>query len=142
MFTKDYTGEDVTYKNSMAVLKGDEKTLADVGSGKVRKSSPSDHVFVYFADHGAPGFIAFPEDELSAMDLNRTINKHVRKKQHENNIYGKMVIYIEAYESGSLFENILPNNIKVYTTTAAKTPLMPADKRDTYLGDSFSVHWK
>ncbi|PRD22155.1 UNVERIFIED_CONTAM: Lgmn [Trichonephila clavipes] len=69
----------------MAVLKGDEKTLAGVGSGKVRKSGPSDHVFVYFADHGAPGLIAFPEDELSAMDLNRTINKHVRKKQHENN---------------------------------------------------------
>ncbi|GFS64508.1 legumain [Trichonephila inaurata madagascariensis] len=79
---KDYTGEDVTPKNFMAVLKGDEKTLAGVGSGKVRKSSPSDHVFVYFPDYEAPGLIAFPEDELSAMDLNRTINKHVRKKQH------------------------------------------------------------
>ncbi|GFX92034.1 legumain [Trichonephila clavipes] len=67
---KDYTGEDVTPKNFMAVLKGDEKTLAGVGSGKVRKSGPSDHVFVYFTDHGAPGLIAFPEDELSAMDLN------------------------------------------------------------------------
>ncbi|GFX86416.1 legumain [Trichonephila clavipes] len=76
---KDYTGEDVTSKNFIAVLKGDEKTLAGVGSGKVRKSGPSDHVFGYFADHGAPGLIAFPEDELSAMDLNRTINKHVRK---------------------------------------------------------------
>ncbi|GFW59772.1 legumain [Trichonephila clavipes] len=93
---KDYTGEDVTPKNSMAVLKGDGKTLAGFGSGKVRKSGPIDHVFVYFADHGAPGLIAFPEDELSVMDLNRAINKHVRKKQHENNIYGKMVIYIEA----------------------------------------------
>ncbi|GFS73048.1 hypothetical protein TNCV_3606411 [Trichonephila clavipes] len=64
----------------MAVLKGDEKTLAGVGSGKVRKSGPSDHVFVYFADHGAPGLIAFPEDEFSAMDLNRTINKHVKRR--------------------------------------------------------------
>ncbi|GFT92152.1 legumain [Trichonephila clavipes] len=63
---KDYTGEDVTPKNFMAVLKDDEKTLAGVGSG----------------------LIAFPEDELSALDLNRTINKHVRKK-HESNIYEK-----------------------------------------------------
>ncbi|PRD35271.1 UNVERIFIED_CONTAM: Lgmn [Trichonephila clavipes] len=78
----DYSGEGVTPKNSMAVLKGDKKTLAGVGNGKVRKSGPSDHVFVYFADHGAPGFIAFPKDELSAMDLNRTINKNMRKKQH------------------------------------------------------------
>ncbi|PRD24511.1 UNVERIFIED_CONTAM: Legumain [Trichonephila clavipes] len=70
----------MTPKNSMAVLKGSEKSLAGVGSGKVRKSGPIDHVFVYFADHGALGLIAFPEDELSAMNLNRTINKHVRKK--------------------------------------------------------------
>ncbi|GFX55978.1 legumain [Trichonephila clavipes] len=69
---KDYTGEDMTPTNFKAVLKSDEKTLACVGSGKVRKSGPSDHVFEYFADHGAPGLIAFPEDELSAMDLNRT----------------------------------------------------------------------
>ncbi|GFY73566.1 legumain [Trichonephila inaurata madagascariensis] len=71
-------------------------------------SGPSDHVFVYFADHGAPGLIAFPEDELSAKDLNRTINY-----MYENNMYGKMVIYIEACESGSMFENILPNNINM-----------------------------
>ncbi|GFU78585.1 legumain [Trichonephila clavipes] len=76
--------EDVTPKNSMAVLKGDEKTLACVGSGKVRKSGPSDHVFGYFADHGAPGLIAFPQDELSAMDLNRTINKHVKRRFLDN----------------------------------------------------------
>ncbi|GFW80436.1 legumain [Trichonephila clavipes] len=33
--SKDYTDEDVTPKNFMAVLKGDEKTLAGVGSEKV-----------------------------------------------------------------------------------------------------------
>ncbi|PRD34367.1 UNVERIFIED_CONTAM: Lgmn [Trichonephila clavipes] len=71
---KDYTGEDGTPKNIMAVLKGNEKILAGVGSGKVRQSGRSDHVFVYFAGHRAQGLIAFPEDKLSAMDLNRTIN--------------------------------------------------------------------
>ena len=27
-------------------------------------SGPNDYVFVYFADHGAPGFVAFPDDEV------------------------------------------------------------------------------
>ncbi|GFT20581.1 legumain [Nephila pilipes] len=138
---KDYIGEAVTPKNFMAVLRGDEETVAGVGSGKVLKSGPNDHVFVYFADHGAPGIIAFPEDELSAQDLNRTINY-----MHENNMYGKMVIYIEACESGSMFENILPDNINVYATTAANSEessyaIYYDEKRDTYLGDSYSVHW-
>ncbi|GFS60270.1 legumain [Trichonephila clavipes] len=35
--SKDYTGEDVTPKTFIAVLKGDEKTLAGVGSGKVKR---------------------------------------------------------------------------------------------------------
>ncbi|GFQ71515.1 legumain, partial [Trichonephila clavata] len=138
---KDYTREAVTPKNFMAILKGDEKTLAGVGSGKVLKSGPNDHVFVYFADHGAKGLIAFPEDELSAKDLNQTINY-----MYENNMYGKMVIYIEACESGSMFENILPNNINVYATTAANSEESSYacyfdDQRNTYLGDSYSVHW-
>ena len=30
-----------------------------------------------------------------------------------------MVVYIEACESGSMFENLLPENINVYATTAS-----------------------
>lgn len=28
-------------------------------------SGPNDHVFVYFTDHGAPGLLAFPNDDVS-----------------------------------------------------------------------------
>lgn len=28
-------------------------------------SGPNDHVFVYFTDHGAPGILAFPNDDVS-----------------------------------------------------------------------------
>ncbi|GFT62301.1 legumain [Nephila pilipes] len=138
---KDYTGEAVTPQNFMAVLRGDKKAVAGVGSEKVLESGPSDHVFVYFADHGAPGIIAFPEDELSSSDLNKTINY-----MYENKMYGKMVIYIEACESGSMFENILPDNINVYATTAANSEessyaIYFDETRETYLGDSYSVHW-
>jgi len=40
---------------------------------------------------------------------------------HDNSMYEKMVIYIEACESGSMFEGILKDNINVYATTAANS---------------------
>ena len=57
-----------------------------------------------------------------------------------------MVLYIEACESGSMFENILPNNINVYATTASNAAESSYacyydDKRGTYLGDVYSVVW-
>jgi len=30
-------------------------------------SGPKDHVFVYFTDHGAPGLLAFPDDDVSIL---------------------------------------------------------------------------
>ncbi|KAG8182723.1 hypothetical protein JTE90_026174 [Oedothorax gibbosus] len=137
----DYTGEAVTPENFMAVLRGDKQALNGVGSGKVLQSGPKDHVFVYFADHGAPGLIAFPESELTAKDLNKTV-----QYMYDHKMYGKMVIYIEACESGSMFENILPNNINVFATTAANSEESSYacyfdDKRETYLGDLYSVNW-
>lgn len=32
-------------------------------------SGPNDHVFVYFTDHGAPGILAFPNDDVSVLFL-------------------------------------------------------------------------
>ena len=29
-----------------------------------KKSGPEDNVFVYFADHGAPGLVAFPNGDV------------------------------------------------------------------------------
>uniref|UniRef100_A0A8C4EIW8 legumain n=1 Tax=Dicentrarchus labrax TaxID=13489 RepID=A0A8C4EIW8_DICLA len=136
---KDYTGDDVTPQNFLAVLKGDSSNVKG-GSGKVLKSGPNDHVFVYFTDHGAPGILAFPNDELHVEDLQETI-----KYMHENKKYKKMVFYIEACESGSMM-NKLPADIDVYATTAANAhessyACYYDEKRDTYLGDWYSVNW-
>jgi hypothetical protein len=38
-------------------------------------SGPQDHVFVNFVDHGAPGLLAFPSDELYADDLVKALRK-------------------------------------------------------------------
>ncbi|KAM6202892.1 legumain [Rhynchocyon petersi] len=137
---KDYTNEDVTPENFLAVLRGDAKAVKGKGSGKVLKSGPQDHVFVYFTDHGAPGILAFPNDDLHVKDLNETI-----RYMYKHKMYQKMVFYIEACESGSMMKH-LPNNINVYATTAANPKESSYacyydEERGTYLGDWYSVNW-
>ncbi|XP_075386770.1 legumain [Tenrec ecaudatus] len=137
---KDYTGEDVTPEIFLAVLRGDAEAVKGKGSGKVLKSGPRDHVFVYFTDHGAPGLLAFPNDDLSVTDLNKTIHFMYKHKK-----YQKMVFYIEACESGSMMKH-LPNDINVYATTAANPSESSYacyydEERGTYLGDWYSVNW-
>lgn len=44
-------------------------------------SGPNDHVFVNFVDHGAPGLLAFPSDELYADDLERALRKMAVNRQ-------------------------------------------------------------
>jgi len=60
--------------------------------------------------------------------------------------YGKMVFYIEACESGSMFKNWLSSDMNVFATTAANATTSSYacyfDKiRETYLGDVYSVMW-
>ncbi|CAF1352349.1 unnamed protein product [Adineta steineri] len=137
----DYTHLEVTPKNFMHVLLGEKEALKGVGSSKVLESGPDDNVFIYFTDHGAVGLVAFPHGVLHAKQLNETITKmHTQKK------YKQMVIYIEACESGSMLEDLLPNNINVYATTASNAEESSYacyydDKRQTYLGDVYSVVW-
>lgn len=64
-----------------------------------------------------------------------------------------MVIYIEACESGSIFEGLLPKGLKIYVTTAANgeesswgtyCPGMyppPPPEYETCLGDLYSIAW-
>jgi legumain len=40
---------------------------------------------------------------------------------NEKKMYKEMVIYIEACESGSMFENILEKNINIYGVTASNS---------------------
>jgi len=138
---KDYTGSHVTPKNFLNVLLGKEEDMREIGTGKVLKSGPDDHVFVNFADHGAPGLLAFPDGELYVTDFINTLNQ-----MHENNLYEKMVIYVEACESGSMFAKKLPANVSIYATTAANSDESSYacyydDERQTYLGDVYSVKW-
>jgi hypothetical protein len=58
----DYSGTQVTPTIFLGVLTGK-------GDGKVLRSTAEDNVFVFFVDHGAPGLIAFPSQELHKAQL-------------------------------------------------------------------------
>jgi legumain len=57
-----------------------------------------------------------------------------------------LVLYIEACESGSMFEKLLRNDINVYATTASNSKESSYatyydDQLGAYLGDLYSVSW-
>jgi len=144
---KDYTGNDATAANFLAIITGNSTA---VPKGKpVLKSGAGDRVFVNFVDHGGTGLICFPTgDFLYSADLNKAL-----VQMHTKKMYKKLVFYLEACESGSMFEGLLPTNLNIYTTTAANaaesswgTYCPPQDmvngkSLDSCLGDTYSVNW-
>jgi legumain len=143
----DYTGSSVTPSNFLNILKGNKAAIKG-GNGKVLNTNEESKVFIFFSDHGAPGLIAFPSEYLYANDLNSAI-----EYMHENKRYKELVFYLEACESGSMFDGILRSDINAYAITAANpyesswgTYCYPDDAignvhMGTCLGDLFSVVW-
>jgi legumain len=138
---KDYTGNDVTAINFLNVLNGSASAMHGIGSGKVVNSTSDDNIFVYYTDHGAPGFVGMPtRPYLYATDVLATL-----KKMKTDGKFNKLVFYLEACESGSMFEN-LEAGLNIYATTAANPDessyaFYYDDTRQTYLGDEYSIRW-
>ena len=63
------------------------------------ESGENDHVFINFVDHGGVGLIGFPTEYLYAKDLMAALTTMNEKK-----MYKELVFYMEACESGSMFE--------------------------------------
>ena len=137
----------MTPQNFLNILKGNSSGVTG-GNGKVLKSTKESKVFVNFADHGGPGHFVFPHARVYANELIAAFDY-----MHNNSLYGQMVLYIEACESGSMFDGLLPNDTGIYVVTAAGTDepsfgtyCYPNDVVDnihigTCLGDLFSVNW-
>uniref|UniRef100_A0A803NEH6 Legumain prodomain domain-containing protein n=1 Tax=Chenopodium quinoa TaxID=63459 RepID=A0A803NEH6_CHEQI len=146
---KDYTGKNLTTKNFFAAILGYKKAIKG-GSGKVLDSGPNDHIFIFYSDHGSAGMLGMPQNEpaIYAKDF-----IEVLKKKHASNTYKSMVIYLEACESGSIFDGLLPNNLSIYATTASNPdessyatycdgdPGVPSEYNNTCLGDLYSISW-
>ncbi|KAE8688975.1 Vacuolar-processing enzyme [Hibiscus syriacus] len=145
---KDYTGIDVNVNNFFAAILGNKSAITG-GSGKVVNSGPNDHIFIYYTDHGGPGILGMPTwPYLFADDL-----IDVLKKKHALGTYKSLVFYLEACESGSIFEGLLPEGLNIYATTASNAEEnswgtycpgeypSPPPEYDTCLGDLYSVAW-
>ncbi|KAE9468054.1 hypothetical protein C3L33_00015, partial [Rhododendron williamsianum] len=143
---KDYTGRDASINNLFSVILAN-KTALKGGSGKVLDTGSEDHIFIYYTDHGGPGILGMPDETLYASDL-----IDVLKKKHDSNTFKSMVFYLEACESGSIFEGLLPEGLNIYATTASNpaessfASYCPDDYPDveiygTCLGDVYSVSW-
>lgn len=125
----NYTGNTVTAENFKKVLLG-------------LPTTKKDNIFVYFTDHGARGLVAMPfGDPLYADDFIKTLHK-----MNEKEMYNEMVIYVEACESGSMFDKKLADDLSIYATTASDDvhssyAYFYDDKRGVYLADMYSIMW-
>jgi len=136
----DYSAENVTAETFLNVLKGikNGSTL----NGPVLQSTKNDNVFIYYSDHGATGLVAMPTGApLYATDLNAAL-----EYMRDHGMFAQLVFYLEACESGSMFEGILANDTNVFATTAA-TADQPSyafyynDTLSTYMADEYSIRW-
>ena len=149
----DYRKGHVTPHNFLKVLTGDKSA-----PGRVLESGPEDDVFVYFADHGAVGLLAFPNvlgvfpvRSLHADQLNDAF-----KTMKSKGMFKRLVFYTEACESGSMFDGILNASLGVYAVTAANAHessygwycggttganKVHGKSIGVCLGDEFSVRW-
>ncbi|KER20203.1 hypothetical protein T265_11189 [Opisthorchis viverrini] len=137
---RNYRHQDVTRDNFVNVLKGDEKLEAN--KKKVLKSGRDDNVFIFYSGHGGNSHIGFLEENLYAMELNDTLAyMHSKKK------FNKLVLYVEACYSGSMFKDVLPTNMGIYATTSAKEDEKSGamfcmdPKIDVCLANEYSFIW-
>ncbi|GBF90083.1 hypothetical protein Rsub_02791 [Raphidocelis subcapitata] len=88
----DYRGPDVTADTLLAVLRGDARGVGGRGTGRVLEAGPHDKVFLFYSHSPAPS---------------------------RRCAISRRPSYIEACESGSMFEGLLDDALPIYATTAA-----------------------
>ena len=139
----DYSGNQVTKENFFKVLLGDTSA-----PGPVLGSNSESKVFVNFADHGGAGLICTPVgDWIYADELDSTL-----QQMKDTGMFGELVFYLEACESGSMFPN-LDASENIYALTASNATLsswaaycgsdamVDGKSVGSCLGDLFSINW-
>merc|ERR1712190_392723 len=134
----------------LKVLSGDASA-----PGPVLKSTSSDHVFVYYADRGGVGMLGVPDGVKGGFIHAADVNKAIETLQSKGG-YKELLFYLEACESGSIFENLLKApNAKAVTAANAKESswgwycagsgtggdMVDGKAINSCLGDEFSVRW-
>ncbi|KAF4716419.1 hypothetical protein FOZ62_017243, partial [Perkinsus olseni] len=146
----DYPGRQVSKDNVKRVLTGD----AGPFGRKVLNSTDNDYVFIYFVDHGGENHLELPREFLYKRELRSWLETMADKK-----MYKKLVFYVEACDSGSMFDGLepIPNQVSRYYVTASRpyensyatycgslnpmSDMVGSRWMGTCLGDLFSVNW-
>jgi len=103
---------------------------------------------VFFADHGAPGMVSFPQ----YVDMHKSDFQQVLQTMSDKKMFKKLTYYLETCESGSMFQGM--NIPGVYALSAAgpsesswaaycdqDKDLVNGVWLGACLGDVFSVSW-
>ncbi|KER20768.1 hypothetical protein T265_10755 [Opisthorchis viverrini] len=130
----DYRGKEVTRDNFVRALKGDDKLEAN--KKKVLKSGPDDNVFIFYSGHGAASAIFFPDVVLYAMELNDTLAYMYSKR-----MYNKLVLYVDACSSGSMFRDVLPSNMGTKEDEKSWSMFCYDKEIDACLANEYSYAW-
>ena len=119
-------------------------------SGPVLGSNSESKVFLNFVDHGGAGLICTPQgssDWIYVDEFDATL-----QKMKDTGMFGELVFYLEACESGSMFPN-LDASEKIYAFTASNATLsswaaycgsdatVGGKSIGSCLGDLFSINW-
>lgn len=125
---KHYTGSDVSPRNLVAVLTGDETA---VGGRKVIKANMNDHLFVYFAGHGDKEVLIMPSDYLLKSHLVEALAKIDKQKKFQS-----MVVYLSACHSACRFEDYKFDNMYMIASAKCEEGSM-----STFLYTMFGRAW-
>jgi len=111
---KDYTGENATADNLLAVLTG---MIPSSGSGKTLQTTEEDNVFFYYDDHGGSDIVAMPYGRrfTGSGDM-----KAVFDLLNSKHLFKNWVIFMQACYSGSMFyHQTIPDNVYIATSAPA-----------------------
>ena len=107
---------NLTKELYMSILLGDSgsvRNMTGIENPKVLKTNKDDHIFLYYIDHGGDNVIYMPHGRvMTGWELVQTI-----QTMYDEGKYGKLVYYLEACESGSMWET-LPKNISAYALSS------------------------
>lgn len=104
-------------------------------------TTKEDYVFIYYNDHGGPGFLGTPENgpSIQADLLSNSFNT-----AYQSNCYKKCLFIIEACYSGSVAEFITAPDIAIITAANESEPSNPESFDEVigqYLSNEFTSHF-
>ena len=112
----DYTSEHITPEIVLAIITQNEeelKKLTGLPNPKVFHTTEEDTIFIYYSDHGYEGGVGCGSTVMTTAQIQGAL-----KTLHTNKGYSKLAFFLEACESGSVFDT-LPSDLNIYAFTSA-----------------------